>query len=297
MLLGAQRLNDQRPIINYRPVSKKQSGSVNDVFPGDYVPGPAGMAAFATYFYSRDSSGPYSNGRSDKARELSSDMAVFLGARYFDWLGHRMMISVSGGWSSLNLKTLSTGEQVKNSGLFDPKVSWAMWPYLNQEQGQFFAFGFSLIPGWGDYDASLGGINPGQNRLRGVAYLAWSSRLNKIYVLEATAEQAVYGTNTNFGPSAQKLEQNPAPALTLYSRYIWRPNLSPYLGLQLNFGGERRINGVAQGDSLRSDRAMVGLRWAPTADQILNFRLAQDARVDYGFKLDREWALRWTHLY
>ena len=27
MLLGAQRLNDQRPIINYRPVSKKRSGS------------------------------------------------------------------------------------------------------------------------------------------------------------------------------------------------------------------------------------------------------------------------------
>ena len=28
MLLGAQRLNDQRPIINYRPVSKNWSGSV-----------------------------------------------------------------------------------------------------------------------------------------------------------------------------------------------------------------------------------------------------------------------------
>ena len=27
MLRGAQRLNDQRPIINYRPVSKMQSGS------------------------------------------------------------------------------------------------------------------------------------------------------------------------------------------------------------------------------------------------------------------------------
>jgi hypothetical protein len=28
ILLGALRLNDQRPIINYRPVSKKRSGSV-----------------------------------------------------------------------------------------------------------------------------------------------------------------------------------------------------------------------------------------------------------------------------
>jgi hypothetical protein len=34
ILLGAQRLNDQRPIINYRPVSKKRFGSLTAQWPG-----------------------------------------------------------------------------------------------------------------------------------------------------------------------------------------------------------------------------------------------------------------------
>lgn len=278
-------------------ILSKAQAAVNDVFPGDYVPGQAGMSAFSTYLYSRELTGLYINGQLNKSRRLRSDTSVFLTAHYFDWLNQRMLLSLSGGWSTLSMTTLATGEVIKNSGMFDPKVSWTIWPLLNQEQGRYLSFGFSFVPGWGDYDPSLGGINAGQNRYRGVAYLAWSSRVAKTYVLEATAEQAIYGANPNFGPNAQRLEQSPAPALTGYVRHNWRPNLSPYIGVQLNFGGERKINGVTQEDSLRSDRAMLGVRWTPAPKQIVNFRLSHDTRVDHGFKLDHEWALRWTYMY
>lgn len=271
--------------------------AVNDVFPGDYVAAPAGLNAFSTYLYKRNFSGVYSGTNLDKTRDLHSDIVVFLGARYFDWLGQRMMVSLSGGVTALELTERASGDKTITSGVFDPKISWAMWPYMSAEKGRYLLVGLSYIPGWGDYVPSLGALNVGQNRDRGVISLAWSGRVMPAYMFEATFEYAIHGRNSNFGANSRRRDQADAQAFTAYLRHDWRPSLGPYLGLQSNFGGQTTINGTAQGDSLRSDRVMLGLRWKPYLNQIVNLRLSRDLHVESGFGLDHEWALRWTFLY
>jgi len=282
-------------IIGAGALPVQASAALNDVFPGDYLAGSAGLTAFSSYIYQRNWKGLYSDGRSDQQREIDQNVAVVLVAHYFDALGRRMLLSASGGVATSELTDLGAGTRVNGSGVFDPKIGWTVWPFLREGARQQLALNFSYIPPWGDYTAGRA-INMGQNRARSVASLAWSLDASKALRIEATAESAFFGKNSRFGVTGDTLEQAPAYALTVYGRYLTLGPVDPYMGLQGNWGGETRINGVAREDSVGSSRMMLGLRVGPSTSQILHLRYARDVRVDHGMRLASEFALRWTFL-
>jgi len=107
----------------------------------------------------------------------------------------------------------------------------------------------------------------------------------------------MFGSNANFGSDAQRREQEAAQAITSYVRYSGSPTMAPYVGLQYNHGGETLLNGIPQADPSRSNRVMLGIRWAAADQQIVNLRLARDTYVRSSLGMDEETTLRWTRLF
>lgn len=270
-------------------------GALNDVFPGDYLAGPAGLTAFSTYLYQRSWSGIYTDGRSNRRREIDNQVAVVLVAHYFDTKGQRMLLSASGGVASSKLKDSGTSDVVTGSGAFDPKIGWTIWPLHREGAPQQLALSVSYIPPWGEYTPGRV-INMGQNRARTIASVSWSIDATPSFRVEATTESAFFGKNRRLGTDRDTLEQDPAHALTVYGRHLTSGPAAPYIGLQENWGGETRVNGAPQGGSVESSRLMVGVRASPSSNQILHLRYARDIRTSYGMGLVSELVVRWTLL-
>jgi hypothetical protein len=275
--------------------ASSSKAALNDIYPGDYLPANAGQNAFLLYLYDRNLDGTYTAGNSSGRYDRDSRMAIVLGAHYFDFQGFRMAVSGSVGRALQSTTDLSTSQTADVNGTTDPKFSLTVWPYMNNETRHYFAVNLAQIVPWGSYDNTQS-QNIGQNRERTALSLAWAKQTTERTLTEITAEFDRFGVNDRYGASASRLEQRWAQSLTGFVRYQATGSLSPYLGAQLNYGGESILNGTPMGDTLRSSRAYLGLRYQPEPANIFHLRFAKDIDVVSGYRLGQEIVFRWTWL-
>lgn len=266
--------------------------ALNDIYPGDYLPAPAGQTAMVSYLYDRALRGPNEAGVSGPNGRTTQTLIV-LGAQYFDLVGWRANVAVSGGksWQS----TTDSISAARVDGFTDPKLSMTVWPYRDEQRGRFVAVNAAYVFGKGSYDRSAS-QNIGQNRDRSILSLSWGERTTEATMLEVTAELARFGTNPELAPSLSRLEQRDAYAVTGFWRYRINEQFSPYVGAQLNWGGETIVDGTPKSDSVRGTRAYLGLRYQSDPSHIFHLRAAADRDVQWGYALKREWVFRWTWL-
>lgn len=267
--------------------------AINDLYPGDYIPAEAGQSALVLYGYDRKYDGVYAAGSNSNSKERSNDTVVLLAAQYFDFLDKRFAVSASAGWATQTTTTTSTSRQEKVEGATDPKVSLTMWPYINPNKFQFLSLSLAYIAGAGNYDNGSS-QNIGQNRDRGSLSLSWAQRLWPDVIAEVTGEMAWYGKNTNFGSDSSHLGQRTTQSMTGFLRYRLNDRFSPYIGYQANWGGETLVNGVAQGDTARMERAYLGLRISADPQNIFHIRAESDTKLVSGYKQTQGVSVRWT---
>jgi len=269
--------------------------ALNDIYPGDYLPAAAGQNAFLVYAYDRNLDGLYSSGTNSDQFDRDTRMAVFLAARYFDFHDMRMAVSASMGTAAQTTTNRALATDAGIRGTTDPKFSVTLWPYMDTQAGHYVALNLAHIVAWGSYDNTQS-QNIGQNRDRSALSLAWAKQTSARTLTEITAEFDRFGDNTRYGAASARLEQRSAQSLTGFIRYQASDTLSPYVGAQWNAGGETIVNGVPLGDTLRSRRVYLGLRYSPDPTNIFHLRFAKDTEVVSGYGLQQEIVFRWTWL-
>ena len=271
--------------------------ALNDIYPGDYAAAPAGTNALVLYGYDRVLKGNYSQGLNQNTVKREANTLVALGARYFDILSVRSMVSASVGVTqqkSFDL-TGATASPQKISGETDAKFSFGFWPVLVLDQYSLAVNLAHVLP-TGDYSPEAS-QNIGQNRTRTALSFGWWHRLNTALVAEATVELARYGTNTNYQSATGTQSQENTEALTIFLSHRTTESLTPYVGYQWNTGGRYSTNGGAYGQPDQFQRLYVGTRIKLLEKTSAHVRFSRDTDKYSGLKLDKEFTVKLTTLF
>lgn len=135
-------------------------------------------------------------------------------------------------------------------------------------------------------------LNYAENRWRLVFSGGWQKDITPRFLIELSPELTLYGDNDDYN-GGNRLEQDPALALTGYLRWRVTPDFHLHLGGQLNWGGEARLNGVALDNPPENKRVNLGATWFLPGKQQLILRFAKEIDVENGFRTQREIALRY----
>ena len=269
-------------------------GALNDVFPADYVAMPVDTTVLTTYAYERHSSGPYAGGTQSNPWSLDARFGVFRLSRFFDLAGLRSAATLVTTYANQQLDGAGIPGYVNisASGWYDVRLSGTIWAISQPEARHYLGINLTLLAPTGSYQANKL-QNVGENRWRAASSIGWIRGIGNRWTAEAISELAWYGSNDAYFPGQQKRQQSPTTALTSYLRYRWDNGLQTYAGYQWNGGGETRVDGVAQNDTARSQRGSVGVIYPIIPGHVFNLRIANDVKLENGFKTEREIAARW----
>ncbi len=267
--------------------------AVNDVFPGDYTPLPAGLTVGTGYFYHREYEGPYLRGRRLTEDRMVSQVTAARLVRYGQWGNTPVAALVVLPYSENHVDgdalraALGTASA---SGLADVRVGATAWLYNRPEHKHYLALSAIVFAPSGTYSGTRT-LNPGENRWKGTLSLGWSRAFSERWVVDLSPELGWYGTNDDYAVGRRQ-EQAMTAALTGYARYRIQPGLELFAGGQWNRGGETTLNGVPQRNAQHSERAMLGLTWSPTRMSQIILRYSRDTGSQNGLRLSDELALR-----
>ena len=251
--------------------------SVNEVLPGDYFPLQPGDTSLALYFFDRNLSGPYAQGRKQFDGSIDSQTLALRLVNFFRIGDTTASTIVVLPWttSEVSPAPLAARLGAKSTGFGDLRLGITAM----------------VIAPSGAYDNSQV-INTGENRWRFVLGGGWQKDITPQWLVELSPEIAYYGDNDDYY-KGHRLAQRTTYALTGYLRYRLNTTWHLYVGGQVNRGGETQINGVDLNNQANNDRLMAGVTWFLPERQQLILRTAQDTALDNGFRASREIAVRY----
>jgi hypothetical protein len=171
------------------------------------------------------------------------------------------------------LKTGGSASALGNaSGTADLILGAPLKFLLDTTTKDAFSIGpFVYLP-TGNYDHTKP-LNLGENRWKGLLQLAYVKHFDATWAVDLVADVLVHGKNKKFGPGSASLKQDPRYEAQAHLRY----NLSPATSFSGDYGyywgGETKVNGVAQNDRLKTHYARL------TAAHFLNQTLQLQAQV------------------
>jgi hypothetical protein len=270
--------------------------ALNDIFPNDFYALSAGRGTATTYIYERQQVGPYVKGRQVGDLQGNSTIAALRLSRYYTVGGWKLapVLVLSAAHLQVAGASVPASVDKHRSGLGDLRLGGTAWIIDNPQDRHFL--GLNLMTVWptGDYDKQEL-ANPSENRRRQALTLGWIKGLTENLTLDLSPEIAWYGTNKESFPGSVEVKQGTTLSLTGYLRYRFSPQWHAFIGGQFNEGGETRVNGVDQDNTIRGQRVFLGGSYVFDPGNILNLRWASDNSVTTGLKTENELTLRWVH--
>ena len=272
--------------------------AVNDIFPADFVPLPPETYVATTYFFDKQSEGPYSGGEKVADWKIRSQSAVFRLAKFKEWDGTVVAGSFVAGVTQQSLSGLGVPSTVNEhaSGLRDIRFNGTAWLVNKPSSREYFAVNATWLLPTGQYKYNEV-QNIGENRHQLALTFAWLRGFGDRWNFEVIGEMAGYSKNKNYYPGKVTQDKSPTRAITSYLRYEWKNGFETYLGYEWNRGGGTAQNGSIQNDKPNHDRSMIGLIYPINQTNIVNFRVSKDANVLNGFGASREVSFRWLNFF
>lgn len=271
--------------------------AVNDIFPGEYVAPPENTQTLTAYAYRRELDGPYVLGQRSTDGHIAMDLAALRWVGYLRWNDYLVAPLAVLSWASAEVGGQSLQARLGGGthGLADLRLGGTLWLREDRERSEFLGLTAVIIAPTGEY-AHRRLLNIGENRWKLVLQGGWIAPLTTGSYLELTPELAFYSRNTAYA-GQNTLEQESTWAVTGYLRQAIAPGMLASIGAQANGGGVAFVNGTTQNNPQRSDRVMAAITLRPSpADQWI-IRYGKDTRVQNGFALREEWALRYSRLF
>jgi hypothetical protein len=245
--------------------------------PGDYVALPAGTDLGIVYYQRGKFDAVYANSsKLPVPFDLVTDIGLARWVHYTKLGDYLVTPQVIIPFGKVALSPQSA------SGVGDPIVGSALW-LVNQPEAQkwFTVSAFASLPA-GKYDGAKGPINLGENRWKGVFQSAYITSLSKHFMLDLVGEYALYGDNDNFVGMRRK--QDASYGGQVHLRYMLAPTTSLALSYYHDFGGESKLNDVAQHDRMNNSRFLVGLAGFVSPTMQLQLQVGKSLKVANGPK-------------
>lgn len=279
-------------------MSMQASAAVNDVFPADYVSLPTGTTTAAIYLFDRHAGVPYQQGRKAFAGSFDNQVSAVRVTQVMDVAGIKISPLAVLSWSRLDFSppALRTALAPESSGFGDLRLGATTWLIDDAPAGHFLGFSGILNIPTGTYHPGQA-VNIGENRYKFVLGGGWIHPLiARDLLFEISPEVAWYGDNERYLGN-RRLAQSTSYALTTYLRYRITLPWQLHVGWQGNWGGRTHLDGIEQNNEAANQRWMAGVTWNANRNHQVILRWAQDYKIENGFKLDREVALRWLMMW
>lgn len=267
-----------------------------DVLPGAYTALPVGVNVLQAFYTHIERDSQYIDGhkRPIDAR-LESDVYQLRYHRIFDVGGYAVNSNIIVPYGQLEGKR-DLSSLGKEDGLGDVVLNTIVWLVNDPKTRTYFGISPYVFLPTGDYDNDRR-LNLGENRWKFVLQAGYTTSLTDNLLFDLTGDVTLYGKNDDFGASSAELKQDAAYQAQTYLRYKLSPAVEAHAGLSHVWGGETEINGVQQGNELRTTKYMLGASYLfrPTTQLLAQF--SRDVSVENGFKESGKFVLRFTQLF
>ena len=267
------------------------NAAVNEVIPGDYEAPAIGINLATLYLAERKMTGPYIGGHKLTDETVTSLITAVKLTATVNIGGYTVcpMIALPYSETKSNGDTMSAIIGDKSSGFADVVVGATGWLINDKEKNQYLAATVLLFAPTGEYNPQQL-LNIGENRYKSTLNIGYIQKLSEDFRIELSPELALYGDNSN--SLGRKIEQNPSYALSTTVRYNQTPQLTLFGGFQQNYGGETIVDGVAQNDDTRMQKATAGMYYYTLGGTQILLRYAKEFGIQDGMRITDDFLLR-----
>jgi len=266
-----------------------------DTQPWDFVAAPprtSGVVLYSTY---GSADRAITNGVKTDA-QLYSFVNIVRAVHYFKFLGHTVDLNILlpvGFLKDGRIGSTSLGDA---SGIGDLSIVGAAW-LVNQPERQFYvvAAGYLSVP-TGSYKPGQP-LNLGGNRVTYSLQLGATYGLGARWLAEGVVDVTFYGDNHNVDGSGGKLSQDHTYAGQAWLSYQLTQSFKVSAGYGINFGGDQKVNGVANGFTSQKQQVRAAATYFLTPTTGILGQVNHDFEVKGGFEQDISFLLRLMKLF
>lgn len=248
---------------------------------GDYVPAPAGTQIGLVYLQYSHADSLYSNGRKvDDDAKLDAAVTIFryvgftkLAGMTLDYQVLQPFGYVAGGGSTKSLG--------KTTGFGDTILVSTLWVHEDAANKSYLGITPYLFIPTGEYDASKP-LNLGENRWRGSLQAVYSKGFGKHFVAELGGDVMLYGRNNDAG--GDRMTQSAAWRVQGFARWLFDDKNEGNVRLMYFRNGETRLDGLAQGNQVRTLSVLGTWRRTLSPKWQLMTQAGTDLSVHSGFR-------------
>jgi len=262
-----------------------------DIDAGDYTALPEGTNVGLVYYQHAERNTLQSNGNQVAGNNgLNSDIAILRLIHFTkigDYVVDPQVLLPTGRLNATGDLSAPLGSA---TGTADAIFAATVWTLNDPVNRRYFGITPFVYAPTGNYDASKGAMNLGENRWKYALQTAYIHGLGDKWTLDLAADVTSYGTNDNF-QGKSKTQAN-TTQLQGFLRYALTPTWDLRAGVSKTHVGSTSLNGVNQSDS--ADITKVQLGSAMFIDQKTQILATwgQDTKVDNGFKENARLNLR-----
>lgn len=250
---------------------------------GEYVALPPGTDAALVYYQHAERDSLYARGNKISGRaSLDSDVGIL---RY----GHFMKLGDYTVFPEFLLPfgRLQAKDDVSSlgsaSGAGDLLLGMPVWLVNDPAKHTYFGVTPYLFLPTGSYDRNRA-LNLGENRWKFALQAGYTTGLSDNLFLDLTGDVTWYGKNDEFGAQSATLKQALSYQGQLWLHYQLSAALDLRVGYSHTWGGETKVNGVAQHDPARQQNFALGTAYFfnPTTQAVVLY--GRDISIENGFK-------------
>lgn len=257
-----------------------------DVDAGDYVPAPAGTTLGLLYAQHAERNHSYQNGIKNGGNlGLNSNVGILRMVKYLEIGGLTVAPEFLLPFGQLQAQHDSTGVlgSGKTSGVGDLILAAPIWVINDASRQTYWAITPYLFLPTGQY-RNTQALNLGENRWKLNLQTGYSTPLSSSWTLDLTGDVMLHGDNTAYTAANATLKQAALYQAQAHLRHPLGTATTGFIGLSQSWGGERKVNGVAQNDQTKTLKFSLGASHfiRPTTQLLVS--VGRDLKVDNGFK-------------
>lgn len=266
-----------------------------DIGMEDAIAPRVGVSAIQYGYTSSDRERFYLNGRPyPQSTSYDTTRQHLRFSHSFDWSGRPSVVYLQLPYVKIETENVVLSPRLRaidaGGGVGDATLLLASWLHNDRERGHYLTMAGYLFVPTGEYDVNSTRIvntNPGGNRYRAALQVAHHLQLSK-NIGWMMAFDTLWSANNDdaylFGlkPSVQRQ----APLYSLQTALIYRfnPQLSAGATYFYSTGGENSLAGVAQNDTIRTQRYELSSNYWITRALRLTVQYGADLKIQNGFK-------------
>jgi hypothetical protein len=268
----------------------------------DYIPLPAGMFFWATYFQHTSATDLYNNGKKISSNANLTANVGILRPVYFAQVGPFVIdpqCLIPFGEQTLDTGNLgSPNVSTSSSGMADPVLLATIWFVNDTKSKTWFGFTPYITMPLGTYDKGKGALNLGKNRWAFKPEVGFVKGFGENFYVDLVLNGEFYTDNTDYPGiiGSTTLSQDPTLGAEIHLSYDITKNWYIALDYYYLFGGETKIAGIKQDDQMSNHALQFTTGFLIGANNQLLLQYKESLHTRAGFATG-VFGARWAYFF